>query len=90
MREENHEPFKSFVGERGGTAHDCAKTGKVKLPSLGTLTKHDNDGRDLEEVADLVLGDALEHTSGAGFGHYHGRAAGAWPEEQSAGNVTDI
>jgi len=71
--------------ERCGTVQDGAKTGQVELSGLGTFAKHERDGWDEEEVADLVLGDALEHTREAELGHDYDRAAVVQPEEQVVG-----
>ena len=75
MREESRELFESFVGERGGAAHDDSKAGEVELLGFRALAEQDGDGRDKEEVADFVFDDALKHTSEAEFWHDDKRAA---------------
>ena len=71
LREESSELLESFIGERSGAAHDGAKTGEVELLNFGALAEHDNNRWNDEEIANLVFGDALKHTSEAEPGHDH-------------------
>jgi len=90
LRKEGSELLESFCGERSSTAQDGAKAGEVELPGLGTLTEHDGDRWNEEEVVDLVLDDALEHSREAELWHDHDRAAAVQLEEQVVEHSVDV
>ena len=90
LREESRELLESFVGERSGTAHDYAKTGKVEFPSFVALAEHDSNWWDKEEVGDLVFDNALEYGREAELGHDYKRAAAVQLEEEVVEHSVDV
>ena len=81
LREESDELLEPFVRKGNSTVRDGAKIGKVELPGLWTLAEHNSDEWDKEEVADLVLDDALKHIREAELERGYDRAAAVQLEE---------